>query len=84
MFKAKVYVTLKESVLDPKGKAVMNTLHNLGYKTITDTRISKYIEMIVDETDERKASGIINEICDKVLSNPNVETYRFELEKNHE
>jgi len=84
MFKAKIFVNLKESVLDPKGKAVELTLHNLGYKTINDVRISKYIELTVNEVNEQNATKSVNDICDKVLANPNVESYKFTIESIHE
>ena len=49
MVKVKVYVTLKESVLDPQGKAVLNSLNSLGYDVIKDVRIGKYMEIFVEK-----------------------------------
>jgi phosphoribosylformylglycinamidine synthase len=79
MLKAKIFVRLKASVLDPQGKAVTQALHQLGYPNVTDTRVSKYIELILDETDHNKATETINAICDKLLANPNTEHYEFSL-----
>ena len=81
MLKAKIFVQLKASVLDPQGKAVTNSLHSLGYTSVTDTRVSKYIEMNLSETDESKAAEIVNSICDKLLANPNTEHYEYTIEK---
>lgn len=79
MIKAKVYVILKPSVLDPQGKAVMHALHSLGHETVNDVRISKFIEISFDETDEEKVVAQLENICDKVLANPNTEIYHYEL-----
>ncbi|HNX38541.1 MAG TPA: phosphoribosylformylglycinamidine synthase subunit PurS [Candidatus Cloacimonadota bacterium] len=81
MLKAKIFVQLKASVLDPQGKAVTNSLHSLGYTAIRDTRVSKYIELLIEEDDPEKAEYLVNSICDKLLANPNTEHYRFELEQ---
>ncbi len=81
MIKAKIYVTLKPSILDPQGKVVTNTLHSLGYSDVKETRISKFIELSFDTDDEEKVKKDLDVICDKVLANPNTETYSFEIEK---
>jgi phosphoribosylformylglycinamidine synthase len=80
MYKVKVYVTLKESVLDPQGAAVKNSLNSLNYKEIADIRIGKYMELIVDKSD-RNIDEVINEVCDKLLANPVIENYRYEVEE---
>jgi len=81
MLKAKVFVTLKPSVLDPQGKVVTNTLHTLGYDSVVDTRISKYVEVLFNSAEMQEVTREVEEICDKVLANPNTETYHFEIEK---
>lgn len=79
MLKAKIFVELKPSVLDPQGKAVTNSLHNLGFEDVSQTRIGKYIEIVFDSSDREYVSAEITKICDSLLANPNTETYRFEL-----
>jgi phosphoribosylformylglycinamidine synthase PurS subunit len=81
MLKAKIHVYLKPSVLDPQGQAVTNSLHSLGYGTVQETRISKYIEILFDDDNAEQVSTQVNTICDKMLANPNTEKYHFELEK---
>ena len=81
MIKAKVYVILKPSVLDPQGKAVMHALHSLKYDSVKDVRISKFMEITFDETDEKIVIEKLEQICDKVLANPNTEIYNYELIK---
>jgi phosphoribosylformylglycinamidine synthase len=80
MIKAKVYITLKPSVLDPQGKVVMNTLHSLGHASVSDVRVSKFIEIKFDTDNEAEVRESLEKICDKVLANPNTEAYSYELE----
>ncbi|KLO71804.1 phosphoribosylformylglycinamidine synthase subunit PurS [Enterococcus cecorum] len=74
----KVYVTYKESVLDPQGEAVKGALHRMGYSEIEEVRIGKYFEMQVNPG-TRSVEEVIEEACDKLLANVNMETYRFEI-----
>ncbi|MCQ6280536.1 phosphoribosylformylglycinamidine synthase subunit PurS [Bacillus sp. EB600] len=80
MFKVKVYVTLKESVLDPQGTAVKHSLNSLNYKEIADVRIGKYMELTVEKSD-RDLDEVINDVCSKLLANPVIEDYRYEVEE---
>jgi phosphoribosylformylglycinamidine synthase len=81
MVKVKVFVTLRESVLDPQGKAVNHALHSLGYNEIVDVRIGKYMELFV-ETSGRDVDVVVKEACEKLLSNPVIEDYRYEIEES--
>ncbi|CAN5518359.1 phosphoribosylformylglycinamidine synthase subunit PurS [soil metagenome] len=79
--KAKVYVTLKPSVLDPQGKAIHHSVESLGYKNIGDIRQGKYFEIALDpaitEADVRET---IERIAKDILANPVIEDYRVEVE----
>lgn len=79
MLKAKIYVQLKANVLDPQGKAVTNSLHNLGYTEVIETRISKYIEMRFMNDNREQVSQKVKQICQDLLANPNTETYHYEI-----
>jgi len=81
MLKAKIFVQLKASVLDPQGKAVTNSLHNLGYSGVSETRISKYIEITFDSNDKVSVSEKVEQICCNLLANPNTETYHYEIDE---
>jgi phosphoribosylformylglycinamidine synthase subunit PurS len=81
MYKVKVFVTLRESVLDPQGKAVTNSLHSLNYKDVADVRIGKYMELTIEKSD-RDINEVINEICTNLLANPVIEDYRYEVEES--
>lgn len=80
MYKVKVYVTLKESVLDPQGTAVKHSLNSLKYNEVSDVRIGKYMELAIEKS-ERDIDVVINEICSKLLANPVIEDYRYEKEE---
>jgi phosphoribosylformylglycinamidine synthase len=79
---AKVYVTLKNGVLDPQGKAIHHAAATIGYQGIADVRQGKYFEVKLDASlDETTAKAQIEKFAHDVLSNPVIEDYRVELEK---
>jgi phosphoribosylformylglycinamidine synthase len=78
--KAKVYVTLKPSVLDPQGKAIHHSVELLGYDKINDIRQGKYFEIALDDTvSEADAQAAAEKIAKDVLANPVIEDYRVEV-----
>ena len=79
MIKAKVYVTIKENVLDPQGQAVQGALHALGFGEVGKVRIGKYMELELDTDDASEAEARLKTMCEKLLANPVVEDYRYEL-----
>ncbi len=79
MIKATVTVTLKNSILDPQGSAVEKALRSMDYP-VESVRIGKFMEVNLSEDDKNKAEEIMHEICRKLLSNPVIEDYSFELE----
>jgi phosphoribosylformylglycinamidine synthase subunit PurS len=79
--KARVYVTLKPSVLDPQGKAIHHSAELLGYSSIEDIRQGKYFEItFAGETSETDARETAEKIAKNVLANPVIEDYRVEVE----
>jgi len=79
MFTAKIKVTLRKTILDPQGKTVEHSLKSLGYDNISGTRIGKYIEMKIDAKTKEEAGKIAEESCKRLLSNPVMEDYEFEI-----
>ena len=78
--KAKVYVTLKPSVLDPQGKAIHHSVELLGFESIKDVRQGKYFEVqIADEMSETEARELASRIAKDVLANPVIEDYKVEI-----
>jgi phosphoribosylformylglycinamidine synthase subunit PurS len=78
--KAKIVITPKKAVLDPQGKTVQNALAHMGYTDVGAVHVGKYLEIELTGTDKAAASRQIDEACHKILSNPVIEDYRFELE----
>lgn len=77
--RVRVFVTLKEGVLDPQGKAVENSLHSLGFTSVSEVRMGKYLELRVDAAGAAEAERQARGMCEKLLANPVIEDYRFEV-----
>lgn len=82
MYKAKVNITLRKSILDPKGKAAHNALKNLGLNEINDVRIGKLIELDIDTNDEDEARKLADSACTQLLANEVMEDYLIEIVKD--
>lgn len=80
MFKVKVYVTLRESVIDPQGTAVKQSLHSMSYHNVETVRVGKYIELELQKT-EKPIDEAIKEMCERLLVNTVIEDYRYEVEE---
>ena len=81
MHLAKVYISLKPTVNDPQGQTIKGALHNLGFSSVLDVRAGKYIEVQIEESDPAKAKEQVTDMCHKLLANPVIESYRFDLEQ---
>ena len=82
MLRAKVYVSLKKTVVDPQGLAVKNALKSLNYEQeIEEVRVGKLIDIRLNISDREKAEQITDQMCKKLLSNPVIEDYSFTLEE---
>ena len=77
--KARVFVTLKNGVLDPQGKAIGHALNNLGFGAVGDVRQGKVIDLELNETDAGKAKAAVKAMCEKLLANTVIETYEIEV-----
>jgi phosphoribosylformylglycinamidine synthase subunit PurS len=78
MTKVNVYVTIRESVVDPQGIAAKEALQTLGYKEVESVRIGKLIELELDGT-VNEIDVRVKEMCDKLLVNKVIEDYRYEI-----
>jgi phosphoribosylformylglycinamidine synthase len=77
--RVKIFVSLKPGVLDPQGKAIERSLHTLGYSEVQNVRMGKYLELDIEAASREAAEIRIREMCDKLLANPVIEDYRFEI-----
>ena len=79
MIKAIIYINYKEGILDPEGVTISKALDNMEIKGINDLSVGKCIEMQLDCSSEEDAKKIVEEACDKLLANPNTETYTYNI-----
>ncbi|HET6340323.1 MAG TPA: phosphoribosylformylglycinamidine synthase subunit PurS [Polyangiales bacterium] len=79
--KAQVYVTLKTEVLDPQGEAVRRALNSLGFAGVQNVRVGKLIELELSPASPQAAATELRAMCEKLLANPIVEDFRFELDR---
>ncbi len=80
-FLARVYVTLKPTVNDPQGLTIRRGLHSLGFDSVEGVRAGKYLEIRVDGQERAEAEAQVTEMCRKLLANPVIENFRFEIEE---
>jgi phosphoribosylformylglycinamidine synthase len=78
--KAKIHVTLKSGILDPQGRAIQQSLATLGFSTVNDVRVGKFLEVDIGESDHTQAETQLKAMCEKLLANTVIEDYRYELE----
>lgn len=77
--KVRILVSFKDSVLDPQGQTVKNALHTLGYRFIKEARQGKVFELELDKISEEEARKLVPEIAHKVLANPIIEKYTWQI-----
>lgn len=77
---AKVFITLKPVVNDPQGLAIQGGLHDLGFGAVRRVRAGKYLEITLDVSSREEAEQAVEEMCRKLLANPVIEDFRFEIE----
>ena len=79
MYHARIRITLRPSILDPQGKAIEHAVASLGVGGVIGIRMGKYIEASIDAASETEARKTTDEICRKLLANPVMEDFTYEL-----
>lgn len=79
MIKARVKVTLKDGILDPQGKTILEALPGVGIEGIKELRTGKYFELLFDSVELEEARLSTEKACEKLLSNPVIEKYTYEM-----
>ncbi|HET6377485.1 MAG TPA: phosphoribosylformylglycinamidine synthase subunit PurS [Methylocella sp.] len=77
--KARVFVTLKNGILDPQGKAIEGALKSLGFHGIESVRQGKIFEIELSASDRGAAEGLLRRACEKLLANQVVENFQIEV-----
>ncbi|PIP53767.1 MAG: phosphoribosylformylglycinamidine synthase [Bacteroidetes bacterium CG23_combo_of_CG06-09_8_20_14_all_32_9] len=80
-FLAEINVMPLKALLDPQGKAVLQSMQNIGYKTASDVRIGKHINIEFNADTKEKAEKIIEDVCKKMLSNPIMENFSYSVKQ---
>jgi phosphoribosylformylglycinamidine synthase len=80
--RVRIYVFPKHGVLDPQGKTIERSLRTLGYAEVRDVRTGKCVDLELDEASRAGAEARVREMCDKLLANPVIEDYRYEILEN--
>ena len=80
MYLAKVYIQYRPTVSDPQGQTIRGGLHQLGFEGVSSVRAGKYMEITLNADSESAAGEQVRDMCDKLLANPVIEDYRFDLE----
>ena len=77
---AKIYIQYRPTVSDPQGQTILGGLHQLGFDSVTGVRAGKYMEITLNASTESAASDQVRQMCERLLANPVIEDYRFDLE----
>ena len=80
-FKARIHTSLKKSVLDPQGQTTLHALGSMGFTEAKSLRIGKFFELVLEVENRAKAEEMIHVMCDKLLHNPVIEEYSFEIQE---
>ena len=73
----KIYVTLKEGILDVQGATILKALKSLGYEDVADVRVGKYLQVKIDKNGDKDEQ--IKKMCRQLLTNPIIEDYTYEV-----
>jgi len=77
--KAKIYITLKDGIHDPQGHAIQQSLQTLGFETVQDVRMGKFLEVDFHDMEKDSAESQIQSMCQKLLANTVIEDFRYEI-----
>ncbi len=80
-FFAEINIMPLKALLDPQGKAVTQSMHNIGFSTVENVRIGKHITLQIEAENRQEAETKVKEACEKILSNPIMEGYEFTLKE---
>ncbi|MHB1254557.1 MAG: phosphoribosylformylglycinamidine synthase subunit PurS [Candidatus Humimicrobiaceae bacterium] len=84
MLKVNVYITLKKEILDAQGLVIKKAIKQIGFENVKEVRFGKFIQMEIDNIGktESEIKKEIEYLSDKLLANPNIENYRYEIERD--
>jgi phosphoribosylformylglycinamidine synthase len=77
--KARVFISLKEGILDPQGVTVLKALNSLGYSQFDNARVGKVIDLELKDVSRNEAEKLVDDACRRLLANSVIENYSFEV-----
>lgn len=80
-YSAKIYITLRDGILDVQGKTVEHALHSISFNSLSDVKIGKYIRLSAEAENAEGAKSIIDDACKQLIANPIIEDYKIDLEE---
>ncbi len=80
-YSVKIYITLREGILDVQGKTVEHALHSISFDTLSDLKIGKFIRLNVEAENIDNARKLIDDACKQLIANPIIEDYQIDLEE---
>lgn len=80
-YSAKIYITLRDGILDVQGKTVEHALHSISFDTLSDLKIGKFIRLKAEAENIDDARKLIDEACKQLIANPIIEDYQIDLEE---
>ena len=81
MFRSKIVVTLRKSILDPQGKAVERGIHSLGFSAVKNVRMGKFVALELETDSKEDAERMVNEVSRKLLENPVMEDFSYAIDE---
>ena len=79
MFEVKITINLKPTVNNPEGLTIKSSLESLGFSNLNSVRVGKYIIVKIDSDDKNEVILQVEEMCSKLLANPIIEQYEFDI-----
>ncbi|MEF8879236.1 MAG: phosphoribosylformylglycinamidine synthase subunit PurS [Candidatus Thermoplasmatota archaeon] len=81
MFQARIKIGLKKGISDPEGANTLKALQLLGFKNVKEAETFKIVDLTIDENDEEKVKESVEEMCERLLTNPVIHDYMIEINK---
>ncbi|HET6340984.1 MAG TPA: phosphoribosylformylglycinamidine synthase subunit PurS [Gemmatimonadota bacterium] len=80
MTRVEVFIQLKPGLLDPQGETLTHALESLGHEGVSELRVGKWITFLMDESDRAAVEREVEEMCERLLANPVIESFEFRLD----
>ena len=80
-YQASIKIMLKSAILDVQGKTVENSLHSIGFESMKNVRIGKYVQLEIDAESSNQANDLVKSACEQLIANPIIENYEIQIDE---